>query len=388
MALNSFIRLDCRTVSLLSLEAFSPLNQTQWTQHLTSYPDKEFSAYILAGIKSGFRIGFDRAQPLHSATTNLHSNNPSVISEYLSRDVSLNRMWKYPRHSSPPGIHISPMGAIPKKNKPGKWHLIVDLSSPKGFSINDGISPELSSLSYVSLDHLASIVTSVGRVLFSESCLPKQIYILWWYLFATDWNVISMLWDIGKLLPEFNVVSDASGTWGCGAYWDEKWFHFQWPSILQSLNIAIKELIPVVVAATSFGNQWQGKLIQFTVDNMAVVHVLNSTYSKDPHLMHLIRILVFIAARCDFWFVAKHIEGQANTIADDLSRNNMVHFFSQVPQARLYAPPPIPDALVDLLGSQHLDWTSTGWINLFGSTMNQVCPPQPTRLMKQPNANT
>ena len=33
----------------------------------------------------------------------------------------------------------------------------------KGFSINDGISPELSSVSYVSLDHLASIVTSVGK---------------------------------------------------------------------------------------------------------------------------------------------------------------------------------------------------------------------------------
>ena len=142
--------------------------------------------------------------------------------------------------------------------------------------------------------------------------------ILWWYLFATDWNGISMLWDSGKLLPEFNVVSDASGTWGCGAYWDGKWFHFQWPSILQSLNIAIKELITVVVAAASFGNQWQGKLIQFAVDNMPVVHVLNSIYSKDPHLMHLIRILVFIAACCDFWLIAKHIEGQANTIADDL----------------------------------------------------------------------
>ena len=112
-----------------------------------------------------------------------------------------------------------------------------------------------------------------------------------------------------------------------------------------------------MVAAALFGNQWQGQLIQFTVDNMAVVHVLNSTYSKDPHVMHLIRILVFIAAR---WFIAKHIEGQANTITYDLSRNNMVHFFTQVPQVRLYAPPPIPDALVDLLGSQHLDWTSTG----------------------------
>ena len=48
----------------------------------------------------------------------------------------------------PPGIHISPLGVIPKKNKQGKYLLIVDLSSPAGFSINDGISQELSSMKY------------------------------------------------------------------------------------------------------------------------------------------------------------------------------------------------------------------------------------------------
>ena len=136
-----------------------------------------------------------------------------------------------------------------------------------------------------------------------------------------------MLRDIEQLLPEFTIVSDASGSWGCGAYWDEKWFKLQWPAQFLSLNIAIKELIPVVIAAVLFGSQWQGQLIQFTVDNMAVVHILNATYSKDPHLMHLIRTLVFIAAHGNFWFIARHIEGQTNTIADDLSHNNMVHFF-------------------------------------------------------------
>ena len=95
-------------------------------------------------------------------------------------------------------------------------------------------------------------------------------------------------------------MSDASGSWGCGAYWDEKWFNLQWPAQFLSLNIATKELIPVVIAAVLFGSQWQGQLIQFTVDNMAVVHVLNATYSKDPHLMHLIHNLVFIAASGNF----------------------------------------------------------------------------------------
>ena len=39
---------------------------------------------------------------------------------------------------------------------------------------------------------------------------------------------------------------------------------------LQTL-IAIKELIPVVLAAATFGNQWSDKVAQFVVDNSAVV---------------------------------------------------------------------------------------------------------------------
>ena len=49
--------------------------------------------------------------------------------------------------------------------------------------------------------------------------------------------------------------------------------------------------------------------------------------------MHLVCILVFLAAQFEFWFVAKHVEGNANSIADDLSRDNLPRFFSQVPQA-------------------------------------------------------
>jgi len=53
--------------------------------------------------------------------------------------------------------------AIPKKNKPGKYHLLMDLSSPKNFSVNDGIDPVLSCLSYASIDHLSVLVLSIGR---------------------------------------------------------------------------------------------------------------------------------------------------------------------------------------------------------------------------------
>ena len=143
---------------------------------------------------------------------------------------------------------------------------------------------------------------------------------MWWHLFATNWNGISMLWDSSIRSPEYIIFSDASGSWDCGAYWGFQWFHLKWPDHPQSLPIAIKELTLVVIAAAIFGCQWRGHLIQFSIDNMAVVHILNSTYSKDGYIMHLIRILVFLAAHFDFWFIAIHIEGKANHLADDLSR--------------------------------------------------------------------
>ena len=196
--------------------------------------------------------------------------------------------------------------------------------------------------------------------------------IVWWHLFATNWNGISMLWDSSMRSPDYNLFSDASGSWGCGAYWGFQWFHLKWPDHLQSLPIAIKELTPVVIAAAIFGRQWRGHLIQFSVDNMAVVHILNSTYSKDGHIMHLTRILVFLAAHFDFWFIAKHIEGKANHLADDLSRDKLSHFFSQVPQAEHHPPSHIPAPLLDLLDIRHHVWTSTDWIKLFGDTMKQL----------------
>ena len=45
----------------------------------------------------------------------------------------------------------------------GKWRRILDLSSPQGQSVNDGISKELCSLSYVSVDDVATKVVGAGR---------------------------------------------------------------------------------------------------------------------------------------------------------------------------------------------------------------------------------
>lgn len=44
----------------------------------------------------------------------------------------------------------------------GKWRLITDLSFPTGFSVNDGIDPMLCTLSYTTVEDIASAVASLG----------------------------------------------------------------------------------------------------------------------------------------------------------------------------------------------------------------------------------
>ena len=558
--LNHLMALDacnplCEDSNLyLSSSVTSPLIFDNWTRELSSHPDKAYTQYILRGISQGFRIGYNRHHQLRQSHSAMLTHNPEVISHYLSQEVSLARMKMFPvSHST--NIHTSPIGVIPKKNKPGKWRLIVDLSSPTGHSVNDGISSEWSSVSYPTVDHLSSLILSLGRGAFlvkadikeayrmvpvhpqdqcllgvqwggntyvdtvlpfglrsapknfsavadalqwilvqkgltilhylddfilvsdsfkkadaqkqllidtfktlgvpletsklegpatcltflgiefdtvnlqirlppqklsnlkseltqavSRKCITKRnlqsltgllqhatkvirpgraflhrLYalqsigsspyhrirlnvaargdILWWHVFASEWNGLSLLWNSGRHTPDVLVVSDASGSWGCGAFSLPNWFHLQWSPSTQIFSIAVKELFPVVVAAAIFGSQWSGKLVRFKVDNMAVVQVLQATYSREPHLMHLIRMLVFFAAHFNFWFTASHIAGSDNMLADFLSRNNAQSFLSQVPQASRY-PSTIPPPLIKLLEC-NLTWTTTAWIVLF-----------------------
>jgi len=74
-----------------------------------------------------------------------------------------------------------------------------------------------------------------------------------------------------------------------------RWFSLKWCQRLQ-LSIAIKELIPVVFAAAIWGKFWSGKIVLFNLDNLAVVEAINFTFCKDLHLMHLVRLLVFLTA--------------------------------------------------------------------------------------------
>ena len=102
-------------------------------------------------------------------------------------------------------------------------------------------------------------------------------------------------------------------------------------------QIAVKELLPVIIAAAIWGPEWAGKWIVLNCDNQAVVAVINSRYSREKDLMQLLHYLFFLEAHFQFQLSAYHLPGVLNDCADDLSRNPLPSFQAKTPTADTYS---------------------------------------------------
>ena len=150
-----------------AMDICTPLHLDQWRELLKSHPDRDFTSYITEGIAQGFRIGCNRSKvKLNTCKHNLLSANeyPHVVDEYLAKELEQGRIADITdMPQAELHVHVSPFGVIPKKHKPGRWRLIFDLSAPEGASVNDGISKDDSSLSYVSIDDIVHCILACGR---------------------------------------------------------------------------------------------------------------------------------------------------------------------------------------------------------------------------------
>ena len=188
----------------------------------------------------------------------------------------------------------------------------------------------------------------------------------WWRHFLQSWNGVAFFPATKNIV---DVYSDASGSFGCGAYESNSgWFQLLWPASWSDIEISAEEMIPVVAAAATWGRHWAGRRVVFHVDNMAVVKVVQRQAPKDLLLTHLSRCLCFYAAMYHFDFTAMHIAGSDNIAADALSRNNLLLFFEQFPQV---THTPVPHMVESLLLHHPPDWTSQSWINTFVSSLTE-----------------
>ncbi len=103
----------------------TPLRVEAWQHYLSGHPDRLFTRYLLQGICQGFRIGFHSRSACRRAKRNLRSTyeHPEVVDAYLSQELHLQRVIRVPPSAACtfPNLQISPIGVIPKRNRPGKW---------------------------------------------------------------------------------------------------------------------------------------------------------------------------------------------------------------------------------------------------------------------------
>ena len=193
----------------------------------------------------------------------------------------------------------------------------------------------------------------------------------WWATFLETWNGVSLMAN-HLLPPRHVVVSDASGTWGCGAYHGHEWFQLPWAGTpLSGACIAVKELVPLILSVALWGGHWTGATVLCKCDNEAVVAVITTRSARDKQIVQLLRCLFFFEAHYDCHLVASHITGAANELADHLSRNRATSFLQGAHPATSPTPRVVPRELQELAFSQH-DWTSASWRALFKSTLQRV----------------
>ena len=153
----------------------------------------------------------------------------------------------------------------------------------------------------------------------------------WWRMLAANWNGTT---------PSTTLFTDVSGSWGCGAFWNQRWLQFHWSESAAPLPISVKEMLPIIMAAATWGVQWRGQCVACYCDNQAVVATLASRSSKEERLAHLLRCLFYFEALYQFELRGFHIPGTQNRVADALSLNHIDVFFQHVPRADPYTRTP------------------------------------------------
>ena len=103
--------------------------------------------------------------------------------------------------------------------------------------------------------------------------------ITWWRTLLPTWNGTAKFIDPNSVLAvDMLLYTDASGSYGSGAYCQGGWFFHVWRPMERA----------VCHCGSSFDmGTWQGKQVKFMCDNQAIVLAWQGQCSSDSHIMNL-----------------------------------------------------------------------------------------------------
>ena len=136
----------------------------------------------------------------HSASANMQSAEvrPDVISGFLSSELRARQVLGPIKPEVAATVQVNRFGLVPKGHQPGKWWLIIDLSFPRGCSVDDGVEPEVCSLHYTSVDEACKRVMAKAKFDVEGAFRTIPVH-------PNDRRLLGMHWDdridVDKVLP-------------------------------------------------------------------------------------------------------------------------------------------------------------------------------------------
>jgi hypothetical protein len=168
------------------IPVFSGINCEFLDRELCDYEDRIIAQLMRFGAPIGHESGV-----LNSSET-LHRNHsgaklfPDDINRYLVKELKYKSvLGPFDGNPFQSSIVLSPLNSVPKANN-NERRVIVDLSFPKGASVNDGIARdsylgEKVRLEYPTVDHLVELIKLKGfetRVQ-TNSCMSLGLQLTW-----------------------------------------------------------------------------------------------------------------------------------------------------------------------------------------------------------------
>ena len=150
--------------------------------------------------------------------------------------------------------------------------------------------------------------------------------------------------DRWRSSTQLRLFTDAAGAIGYAGLFGGDWFQGQWDEEWRQQSIQLQEFYPIVVAVELWAKRMENGCVLFYTDNEAIAAIINKQSSRDKKIMWLLRRLVLSCLRYNILFQAQHIPGKLNTLADLLSRQEMVRFARAAPDLvhRRVAAPRLP----------------------------------------------
>ena len=134
---------------------------------LKTYPNQRFVDTLTSIAISGARVGF-QGQPNCRTQRPNHSTafaHPEIITDAIQNELRKGRLKLLPELPESGDFFCSPIGLVPKmlNGVQTGWRVILDLSSPEGYSVNDGITKEHGKLVYETVNDAIKLVAQAGK---------------------------------------------------------------------------------------------------------------------------------------------------------------------------------------------------------------------------------